>query len=427
MPLGATVVFSSIAGRFGNSGQTDYSAANALLASMSSWLARRAPGDARDRDRLDRLGRNRHGDARLDPEDDGDGRHRDASARGRDRDRAAGARRRRRLRRDRRRRKARHPRRRVGRDRRPRRRPEGRLPSRRSSRPLVLRRAGSPARRSTAGSTVETTLDPVVQPFLFDHAIDGTPLLPGVMGIEAFAEVASALCPGFRVAAVEDVQFLDTRSSSIGSSRPRSTSRRRRHPTPRAISSSTPCSARRVQPKPDLPPVERLHFRARVRMTRTPAGLPAAGDEAAVDEDGSPLRPRRDLSRLLPRAGVPGSRGGRARTATRLGASWRRRSRRTPCPVRRFAHGAASHRALLPDGRHPGSGRERAPRAADGRRLGPGLRLRGGRGGPRLLGRRPARDGGSSFDADVVDERGRVFVELRGYRTVPLEGKVILA
>jgi hypothetical protein len=38
-----------------------------------------------------------------------------------------------------------------------------------------------------------------------------------------------------------------------------------------------------------------------------------------------------------------------------------------------------------------------------------------------------ARDGGTSFDADVVDERGRVYVELRGYRTVPLEGKVTLA
>ena len=42
------------------------------------------------------------------------------------------------------------------------------------------------------GLAVETTLDPAAQPFLDDHRIDGTPVLPGVMGIEAFAEVAPA-------------------------------------------------------------------------------------------------------------------------------------------------------------------------------------------------------------------------------------------
>ena len=42
----------------------------------------------------------------------------------------------------------------------------------------------------TAASTVETVLDPTAQGFLDDHRIDGTPVLPGVMGVEAFAEVA---------------------------------------------------------------------------------------------------------------------------------------------------------------------------------------------------------------------------------------------
>jgi acyl transferase domain-containing protein/NAD(P)-dependent dehydrogenase (short-subunit alcohol dehydrogenase family) len=56
--------------------------------------------------------------------------------------------------------------------------------------------------------TIETTLDPKVQPFLYDHQIDGTPVLPGVMGIEAFAETALALVPGWHIEAIEDVSFL---------------------------------------------------------------------------------------------------------------------------------------------------------------------------------------------------------------------------
>ena len=56
--------------------------------------------------------------------------------------------------------------------------------------------------------TVETRLDPAVQPFLDHHRIDGTPVLPGVMGIEGFVEAALAITPGWQVEAVEDVDFL---------------------------------------------------------------------------------------------------------------------------------------------------------------------------------------------------------------------------
>ena len=59
-----------------------------------------------------------------------------------------------------------------------------------------------------SGLTIETTLDPAIQPFLHDHQIDGTPVLPGVMGIEAFAEAARCLLPGWYVAAIENVNFL---------------------------------------------------------------------------------------------------------------------------------------------------------------------------------------------------------------------------
>ncbi len=59
-----------------------------------------------------------------------------------------------------------------------------------------------------SGWTSKVTLDPVRQPFLNDHRIDGTAVLPGVMGMESFAEVAALAAPaGYRVAAVEEVEF----------------------------------------------------------------------------------------------------------------------------------------------------------------------------------------------------------------------------
>jgi len=58
------------------------------------------------------------------------------------------------------------------------------------------------------GYSIETTLSPPVQPFLHDHQIDSTPVLPGVMGIEAFAEAALRLLPGWHVEAIEDVNFF---------------------------------------------------------------------------------------------------------------------------------------------------------------------------------------------------------------------------
>jgi hypothetical protein len=63
----------------------------------------------------------------------------------------------------------------------------------------------------------EVTLDPSEEPFLHDHALEGTPLLPGVMGIEGFAvaaqHISSVLGAGdrnrFRVRSLEDIQFLN--------------------------------------------------------------------------------------------------------------------------------------------------------------------------------------------------------------------------
>jgi len=65
------------------------------------------------------------------------------------------------------------------------------------------------------GITLEAELDPQSEPFLRDHALKGIPVLPGVMGIEGFSVaaqyIASALCSdgeGFRVTGLEDIRFL---------------------------------------------------------------------------------------------------------------------------------------------------------------------------------------------------------------------------
>ena len=82
MPLGTVVAFSSVAGRFGNVGQTDYSAANDLQCKLLEQLPPHPSRRARARDRLDRVGRHRDGDPRIDPEDHGDGRGGHAARRG---------------------------------------------------------------------------------------------------------------------------------------------------------------------------------------------------------------------------------------------------------------------------------------------------------------------------------------------------------
>ena len=200
MPLGATVAFSSVAGRFGNVGQTDYSAANDLLCKLTSNLRRTRPATraiALDWTAWAGIGMATRGSIpkvmqmagieTLAPETgiawirreltsgaDG-GEVLVAGALGRlvdEFDETGGI-------------------------------EAGTVPL--LSGPMLgtVEAAGV-----YSGVVVRTTLDPKHQPFLNDHRIDGTAVLPGVMGIEAFAEVARLLAPSWQVVAVEDVEFL---------------------------------------------------------------------------------------------------------------------------------------------------------------------------------------------------------------------------
>ncbi|MGZ6705847.1 MAG: SDR family NAD(P)-dependent oxidoreductase [Solirubrobacteraceae bacterium] len=200
--LATAVAFSSIAGRFGNAGQTDYSAANDLLCKCMSSLRRAGTrGIAIDWTAWADIGMASRGSIpkvmevagidMLPPgvgvpvvrrELAGDGEGGEVVEAG-----ALGA-----LIQER------HP--------------TGGLDADSATR-AVADRSGPMTGRVCAmtvagGLRVVTDLTPAGQPFLRDHRIDGTPVLPGVMAMEGFAEVASVLTGGWQVVALEDVELL---------------------------------------------------------------------------------------------------------------------------------------------------------------------------------------------------------------------------
>jgi len=116
------------------------------------------------------------------------------------------------------------------------------------------------------GLAIECTVDPAVQPFLHDHQIDGTPVLPGVMGIEAFAETALFLLPGWQVAAIEDVNFLAP--FKFYRREPRTlTVEAAIYPQHDSLLADCRLTGRRLLPNQTEPQVT-THFTGRVRLTK---------------------------------------------------------------------------------------------------------------------------------------------------------------
>jgi NAD(P)-dependent dehydrogenase (short-subunit alcohol dehydrogenase family) len=117
-----------------------------------------------------------------------------------------------------------------------------------------------------SGLTIETMLEPKIQPFLHDHKIDGTAVLPGVMGIEAFAEAASSMLPGWHVEAIERINFLAP--FKFYRNKPRTlTVRAVFYPQGDTVLVDCQLIGSRQLPKQAEPEVT-THFTARVRMTR---------------------------------------------------------------------------------------------------------------------------------------------------------------
>ena len=200
LPIGATVVFSSVAARFGNAGQTDYSAANDLLCKITSSFRTTRPGTrgiALDWTAWAGLGMATRGSVpkvmamagieMLAPETGIPWIRRELTAGPfsgevvvggqlgvltAELDATGGL-------------------------------DTGAIDASASG-PMVGTITGMGV---YSGLTAETALDPAAQPFLHDHRIDSAPVLPGVMGIEAFAALASLAAPHLRVAGIEQVNF----------------------------------------------------------------------------------------------------------------------------------------------------------------------------------------------------------------------------
>jgi NAD(P)-dependent dehydrogenase (short-subunit alcohol dehydrogenase family) len=416
MPIGATVVFSSVAGRFGNAGQTDYSAANNLLCAMSSALRRVRPETrtiAIDWTAWGGIGMATRGSipqimasagiSMLPPESGIPTVRRELVAGGGSGELVVagtlGT---------------------MGAEYDPTggldvEKVQGELASR--ERPLVM--VGRvKAARLYGGLAVETTLDPREQPFLLDHQIDGVPVLPGVMGTEAFAEVASVLCPGFHVAAIEDESFLlpfkffrnqpaTLHLSAVAS--------------PGGVGEILVSAELRsvVQPKPEVPAQERVHFRARVRMRREAAAKPKVafrkpatkalgiGREAIYD-----VYFHGPAYRVIERAAVEGD-GVVALMAGGL----------PPNAMPAEADAVLAPRLLELCFQAAGLwllARKETMALPTALERAVVYRPEDVAGGKRLYVTVDVRDGGEAFDARVVDEKGFVHAEVVGYRTVAL-------
>ena len=287
MPIGATVSFSSVAGRFGNNGQSDYSSANDLLCKISSSMRSWRPetrGIAIDWTAWGQIGMASRGSVQaileslgvdmLPPEAGVPTIRRELTYGGTRGELVVAGR--------------------LGawlaeKD------PTGGLDVDKVNAQLAQRQnpllmvGEVKSYRLYGGIEVETTLDPKVQPFLFDHAPDaGQPWLPGVMATEALAELALAAAPGYRVAAVENEQMLgafkffrmEPRTLYLSATvKPAGNGELMAHAVLRSVTKPA---------KEGLPTQVKEHFIADVRLTQAALEKPAV-EFSAPAEDSLPI------------------------------------------------------------------------------------------------------------------------------------------
>ncbi len=282
------------------------------------------------------------------------------------------------------------------------------------------------AARLFGGIEVETTLDPAQQPFLFDHMVDeGVPWLPGVMGTEALAEVASLLVPGTTVAAVENLQILG--AFKFHRNKPTTlylsaTARPREDGT---LVADVWLRSQFQPPKSDLPPTIKDHFHAQVLLQQGALkGIKAKFK--APKAEALPIAQDRIYQvffhgpayQVIERASVEGDTV-TALMAHDLGPNTSPAdvaSLMAPRLVELCFQAAAlwsidkKHAMALPSGAAMITA-YRQPEEAKGKRLYALVK---------------SIDEGAAYDAQVVDEAGNVYVNVKDYWTVQVPGEMTL-
>jgi len=423
MEIGATVVFSSVAGRFGNNGQTDYSAANDLLCKMTSSLRTTRPktkGIAIDWTAWGGIGMASRGSLpkimalagidMLPPEAGVPTVRRELVASAFKGEIVVGGA--------------------LGMmmeefD------ETGGLDLEKAAAFLTQRRRGAAfllvdelqAAKLYGGWQAATTLDPKAQPFLYDHAMEGTPLLPGVMGTEMFAQLAALLAPGYHVAAIEQEEFSNPfkfyrlEPQTVWLTAVLTPARGG------SLIAHTELWSRRDLGKAGVQ--EKRHFTANVRLTPAPLGKPdlnltppPAAEMDITAEEIYNIYFHGPAYRVLERVKVAGSQAIGLMTAvlppnTRPAEAAALMAPRLIELVFQTAgvwqirtHGEMA----LPAAIHSVT-TFRQPEEANGRRLYAVVK---------------ALDNGKAYDAQVLDEQGNVYVMVSAYRTVALPGRVVL-
>jgi NAD(P)-dependent dehydrogenase (short-subunit alcohol dehydrogenase family)/acyl carrier protein len=404
MPIGATVAFSSIAGRFGNAGQTDYSAANDLLCKYASAFRRTRPGTraiAIDWTAWAGIGMATRGSIpkvmeaagieMLPPECGIPTVRRELTAgTGSGEVLVAGT--------------------------------LGTLGEERGSgldAEAALATAGPLITRVVdmgiaGGLRAEAVLDPATQPFLDHHRIDGVPVLPGVMGIEAFVELARLPLPHLAVRAVEEVSF--TAPFKLYRDEPRTALLEARF-EPDGDDVLARCrlvGERRLAGRPD--PQVTTHFEATVRLSAAPVAPPPQPSPREAERAAPITAPdiyrvyfHGPAYRVLDRAW---SDDGRVVGLAAADLPEDHRPADRPFTARprliELCFQTAGVRQLGADGRLG------LPASVDRVTVVPGPDA------GTLAAVATAADGGDGFDVTVVDAEGRVHARVEGYRTVSL-------